>query len=278
MEPKVYRTRKKRGRWIDWLILFVSAMLIVAGLLDRQALRERDLRVEAQQTVAPTPLVESYDDTPEQRELSLPDVTWHAIQLAAYDNAEGAAQAAEGYQARGAAGYVWEDTRFRVLAALYPTREDAQSVRDQLRSKHAMETYVTPIELVGVTLRLTGARGQLDVLASSLEKQREMISVLQNLALLLDRQELTREELLSALEPSREALATLSLRLQQRFVPPRHAAVEGLIASFGALDTFVKSLTQDDQAAVSTLAAAVKYQAFAVLDDLRTIYEGLKAT
>ena len=278
MEPKVYRARKKPGRWLNLLILFVSAMLVAAGLLDRQALRQRDLRVEAAATAAPTPLSEAYDDTPEQRELRLPEVSWYAIQLAAFDNAEGARAVAEGYQARGAAGYVYEDTRFRVLAALYPTREDAQSVRDQLRAQHALETYVTPIELSGVTLRLTGARGQLDVLEGALGKQSEMISVLQSLSLLLDRQELTHEELIMALAPSREALGTLRLRLQQRFVPPRHAAVEKLMESFASLESFAAALEGDAQAAVATMAAAVKHQAFSMLDDLKEIYGGFQAT
>ncbi len=267
-EKRVYPSKSRR--WTAYALLIVSLALVVTGLFGRGAPMD-DVALIPQ--VAPTPdlSAEEYDQTPTERELTLPERTYYTIQLAAYENEQSAMDSAAAFQKRGAAGYVMHDMRYRVLAALYLDRMDAQLVRVQLNETNGLDAYVYPVTLPSITLRMTGSVGQLDALEAACDGALTLLDELQALSVHLDRQTLTAEETVLALREHGETARLLATRLEQRFTPPRHKAVECLQQGLAAFGAAAAAASAKDGSVL--LATQTKYQAFALLDTWKTLTE-----
>ncbi len=270
-KTRVYPSGTTQRKWLNYLLLFLSAVLLLSGLLWRN---DGDgLQVRLAETPTPIPTDAAFDETVESREMTLPTATWYALQLGAFENQEAAKKIAESFQNRGAAGYVWEDTRFRALAALYPTKEEVEAVRAQLFQKHSIEAYAYQIQLPPLVLRMKGMKGQLDILEAAFLHGSDLVSQLQALSMLMDRQEVSVPEAIAQVQAAGQQVETVALRLEQRFSAPRHQAVQGLIDGLRSYGAFVK--TVDEKETSVQLATQVKYQAIAALDALKKVYDGL---
>ena len=267
MEKRVFRRSGFGLRLLNGALLFFSAVLLLSGLL--QGKPRSDVTVALKETATPIPLDETYDETPESREWTTPNQTWYALQLGTFDNAEGAEELAAQYKARGAAGYVWHDNRYRTLAALYETKDDAQGVRTKLWENHGIDAYPYEIELPELTLRMKGKKGQLDILQAAFVQAQGLVASLQNLSVRMDRQEETVPDALAEMQLLRSQAQTLSLRLNQRFEAPRNQTVQGLIDTFDDYAVFCDTLNQ--QASAVELATSIKYEALSALFELKTI-------
>lgn len=268
---RVYPRGPVSGKWLNYLLLFLSATVLLSGFFWRGTGEDVQLSLVATPTPIPTDAV--FDETLESREMTLPASTWYALQLGAFDSQELAEKLAESYQARGAAGYVWQDTRYRALAALYPTKDDIQAVRNQLSAKHYIETYSYEIGLPPLKLRMRGMKGQLDIMEAGFVHGQDLVQELQGLSVLMDQRELDVPQAMEKLKALGSQMETVSLRLGQRFSPPRHQAVQGLMDCFGEYTAFCQGLDPGDNAV--QLATKVKYQAIAALEALKKIYDGL---
>lgn len=252
---RVYPSERKPSKWLSYLLLFLSAVVIFSGLASRRADQPT---IEPLATATPVPLEEGFDETRETREITLGRCSWHALQLGAFEQESSANELAAQYQKRGAAGFVWQDSRYRVLAAVYPLREDAQRVREQLNERHSVDSYLYEITLPEIHLRLGGMKGQLDILEAGFLHAEDAVAGLQELSVIMDRQEISNEEAIARLMNQKEQLDLVALRLQQRFTQPRNAAVQQLIDFFRDYSAFVESLNASDSSAA--LGQRVKYQ------------------
>ncbi len=271
---RVYPRSVGSRKWINYLLLFLSVVLVLSGLLWRK--EDADLQLSVAATPTPIPTDEAFDETMESRELVLPSCSWYALQLGAFENEEAAAQVAQDYQTRGAAGYVWHDSKFRAMAALYDSKEDAQAVRTQLSQKRNIEAYPYEISLRPLTLRMRGMKGQLDILEAAFLHGHDLVKQLQERSVLLDRQEAGVEETLQALQSASNQMQNVSIRLFQRFPAPRHAAVQALIDLFDHYAAFCQGVNAN--ATSVQLATEIKYQALEALYGLTKIYDGLGNT
>jgi len=262
------------GKWLNYLLLFLSAILLISGLLWRGNGDGLELIVAG--TPTPIPTDAAFDETVESREITLPSRTWYALQLGAFENEEPAADIASSYRARGAAGYIWKDSRYRALAALYDSKEDLQLVRTRLSETRSIETYPYEITLPPLALRMRGMKGQLDILEAAFLHGHDLVKQLHARSTLLDQQELSTAEAIQNLITLQSQVQTVSLRLTQRFTAPRHPAVQGLIDMFDSYAAFCRNL--DESMNTVQLATEVKYQGFAALYGLKTIYDTLGST
>lgn len=269
------RGQDRFGKALRYTLLFLSAMLIVTGLVGRGR-GNGEMAIDVMDTPAPTHGLSAYDETPDTREIVIPQTIWYAVQLGVFENEQSANEQAKDYQARGAAGYVYKDSRYRVLAALYESKEDVSFVREQLRVSHSLDTYAFDITMPELTLRLSGAKGQLDALETGYHVLSDLVTQLARKALLIDRQELNRSELLEAFAQTRSDLAALSEQIILRFQTPRHKAVDGLIAAYAQFEDFAQSLEKTGDVSLVRLAAITKHQAFTLLDALRGVYESFQ--
>ena len=256
------------------ILLALSALLIGSGLLFRSG--RGDFRLESSPSPTELPLNERFDETMVTTELDLPSSAWYSLQVGAYENEESALQLAQQFRKRGAAGYLWHDGRFRVLAAVYLSRDDAQTVRDQLREQHSIDSYIYPIEFPSVKLRVSGMQGQLEILKAAFGHVNALAKELHEVSNALDRQELSADEALEKLNALQVQMDLVALRLKQRFVPPVPEVVQSMIVCFEEYSEFVSKLSETE--AMVALGMKLKYQTISVLWDLKKIYMALSYT
>lgn len=254
---RVYPSERKPARWVSYSLLFLSAVILFSGVAARSG---GDAVIQTVATPSPIPLDAAFDETRETREITLNGSVWYALQLGAFETEEAAGQLAEQFQRRGAAGYIWPDERYRVLAAVYPEKEDAQAVRQQLREQHDVESYLFEIDVPAVVLRMTGMRGQIDILEAAFLHAEELIRQMERISETLDRQEITPAEAADELNTLREQVELVALRMEQRFAAPRNTAVTRLIGLMRDYAAFAREKTGQESNAL--LSRQIKYQTF----------------
>lgn len=269
---RVYPRRREPGRWLSYLLLFFSTMIVLSGLMWRGG----ELTIEAAPTATPIPTDAYFDETPEQREVTLPSATWYALQLGAFESETAAGELAGQFSRRGAAGFVWHDGRYRTLAAVYPTREDAQNVRMQLREVYEIDSYLYQIDLPALHVLLGGMKGQLDILEAAFAHAHDLAENLHAVSVALDRQEISGAEAAQALSALGAQVDTVALRMRQRFTSPRHATVEGLLGCFEDYAAFLETLNETDSAV--TMGMRLKHQTLSTLYRLKGVYDALGNT
>ena len=270
---RVYPADRKPAKGLSYLLLFLSAVVILSGLAGRGL----DAPViQAVPTPSPIPLLDAFDETPEEREVSLTGAVWYALQLGAFEDEAAAKELAERFRLRGAAGYLWQDGRYRVLAAIYPSKEDAQNVRRQLLAQHAIETFLYEVSLPALTLRVNGMKGQIDVLEAAFLHANELILGLQELSVRLDRQEANAAEARERLLALAGQTDLVALRLEQRFPAPREQTIQGLIALFRTYRAFCDG--QDATQSAVTCGRDIKHQAIQCLRLYRGVVEAMRTT
>ena len=275
MDKRVYPREKKVGASaLSVTVLALALVFLLSGVLVRRSGGDIDIAVT--HTPAPTAISDVFDETMEQREITLPAATWYALQLGVFENGTAAEQLSSQFQKRGAAGYVWQDGRYRVLAAVYPAKEDAQSVRQRILEQHLVDSYLYQIDLPAMHLRITGMKGQLDILQAAFAHVHDAAAQLQQISVLLDRQEITVEQACERLESLSAQAEEVTLRMAQRFSAPRHATVDGLLTCLNDLISFCAS--RDANASATVFSTQLKHRTFAVLDGLRGVYDTLSTT
>ena len=270
---RVYPSERKPAKWVSYSLLFLSAVILFSGVAARSG---GDAVFETVATPSPIPLDAAFDETRETREITLNGSVWYALQLGAFETEEAAGQLAEQFQRRGAAGYLWPEERFRVLAAVYPEKEDAQAVRQQLRDQHDVDSYLFEISIPSVSLRMTGMRGQIDSLEAAFLHAEELIRQMERISETLDRQEITPAEAAEELNTLREQVELVALRMEQRFLSPRNAAVTGLIGLMRDYAAFAREKTGQESNAL--LSRQLKYQTIQTIRLLLELTDELRNT
>ena len=270
---RVYPSERKPAKWVSYSLLFLSAVILFSGVAARSG---GDAVFETVATPSPIPLDAAFDETRETREITLNGSVWYALQLGAFETEEAARQLAEQFQRRGAAGYLWPEERFRVLAAVYPEKEDAQAVRQQLRDQHDVDSYLFEISIPSVSLRMTGMRGQIDILEAAFLHAEELIRQMEHISETLDRQEITPAEAAEELNTLREQVELVALRMEQRFLSPRNAAVTGLIGLMRDYAAFAREETGQESNAL--LSRQLKYQTIQTIRLLLELTDALRNT
>lgn len=268
---QIYPAEKSARPWLGIAMLVMAAVLIVSGVAGRNG--QSDLSITPLVSATPIPLDAAFDETMTEAEITLPGSTWYALQLGAFENEASALEMAQQFTRRGAAGYVWKDERYRALAAVYPAKEDAQQVRQQLETQHAVDTYLYEIDLPPVRIRMRGMQGQLDIFQAGFVHGNDLIVHLQRLCVLMDRQELDAGEAVDQLKALGEQMALVALRIKQRFQSPRHEAVEGIIACLEDYQAFCYGL--DPHVSHVVLGTKIKHQTLVSLNGLKRVYDTL---
>lgn len=95
-------------------------------------------------------------------EVRLDEKVYYSLQLGAFSSEQNAENMAAELKGRAAAGYVYFDGElYRVLAAAYESKEDAQTVKTQLLEKNGLDSKVTELVLPAVALKVTAGEDQL---------------------------------------------------------------------------------------------------------------------
>ncbi len=254
LKTKRYPVRKRGGGWAALLLLgiLLGAGAVTFGKQAWQAALPRFQRVKQ-----PSFTQATETGSREERTFTLPGHTWYALQLGAFDSADAAESLAASYRNRGAAGYVRVQEQYRVLAAAYATRADAQTVITQLRTQHQVDAVLTEIVQPEVKLRMIGRPDQLNALADAYDALEQLSIQLAALSDSVDRGKTDRQTALDALRSHKETLTALKNRLNAQFGENAPNAVKD---ASDMLDALTLSLN-DAMAAQGTaaLGAGIKY-------------------
>ena len=273
-QRRVYPAKRVQSKGLSAALLVIAAMLIVSGLVSRTQTNDFSLVTRTEET--PIPMNEPFDETPASLTIELPESAWYALQVGVFEGEETARQAAQAFQKRGAAGYIWLDGRHRVLASVYPSKEDAQAVREQLKDQHSIDSYLYAIEYPAVHMRLTGMQGQLEILHAAFGHVNELALQLQALSVAIDRQETAGTEAKEQLEAMSAQADIVALRLKQRFSKPIHSTVQALIDCFADYSRFASGFSGNESAA--EMGMLMKYQTFVTLQKIHDVYQTLSQT
>lgn len=261
---KRYKTRRSGKGW-----LFLLVILLLGGIGAAYGRTENFQRL----LISPAPTLSPGESQLDARTVVLAGKTWYALQLGAFENEESARELAESFRARGAGSLVEHRGNYRVLAAAYESRADAQTVQQQLRSQHGVEAYICEISRSEITLKISGQKAQLTALTDAYDALAQAELQLSALSQGLDRGETGKEAALAALRSQRDTLLALRSRLSSLFGENAHAAVTQVMQLLSALESGISSAL--DMKEILPLGAQIKYCQLLVITGLVTYGEGL---
>lgn len=269
---KTYRVGIAPMRLGTHIMLFLSLIIVFAGLISKWTQQEA-LSVVPSTPPASTPIAAAFDETVETREISIDQTLFYALQLGAFENEESARSLAQQYQDRGAAGYILKEAnRFRVIASVYLSKDDAQAVRTQLKTNHKIDSYVYEIVLPQMDFKTSGMRGQLDVIEAVLRFFPEGILQMQKLSVALDQKEANQTEMANEITQMVTRAQELDGLITKRFTQPLHPMVQsmkGLLTAFTALP---QKLSAQDEG-LAALSGQMKYELVGLIDQTAQAYQ-----
>lgn len=272
VEKRMYR--RARGKSLLRKLLAAGVLAMVAlGIAVRQQVQV-GLNADYLPTPTATPIAAAYDETVEARQIALEEVSWYAIQIGIYSTQEAAAENSDTYAKRGAPGYVNQDgDKWRVYIACYGDKEEAQTVRERLRVNQEVETFLHTWVCPGITLRLTGAAGQVDVAEAGLSLLGDAAAALRDTAALLDSGERTQAETLAVAQALDEQVRLWRETARARFAKPYPTLVDKELSMADSWDAKYAAINKAENA--TSLSAAMKLQAMALFDESCALREAL---
>lgn len=218
-------------------------------------------------------------NTPEPQystcEITLQGRSWYALQLGAFTQENAAHQLSQEFIPRGAAGYVCGDGDiFRVYAAAYPTRSEAQSVQTRL-SDQGVSTYIQPCNEPKLTLRATGTQSQLNAVNDIFTYLDGLSMKLFTLSSQLDKSEITVSQAQSALSSESATCRALIDALAQSFSGAIPAAAQHVQTLLDNIALSCENI-QNNQSAART-GAALKSSQLCVIVELSALSKALAA-
>lgn len=277
VEKRIYR-RQKRWNALQKLLLFLSALVVTAGLAAR--FRGGDeLQVSSVAMPTPTPIAAAYDETVETREITLPEVVWYAIQTGLYSEESAAVTRSQDYASRGAPGLVVPDNgKWRVLIASFGLKEDAAAVREKLSENQQVSTYLYAWACPELKLRMTGMAGQLDVAEAGLSQALQVAERLREAAIDLDTGEMTASEVLALLKDVQSQLQVWSATAQKRFGKPYPDLVAQELALAEAWPRQQSTIERAAREGATQLSAALKLEAMSLYGQVVAMRSGLQSS
>lgn len=272
VEKRMYK--RARGRSLLRKLLAVGVLAVIALGLAVRRQAGGGLNADYLPSPTATPVAAAYDETVEVRQITLEEVSWYAIQTGIYSTQAAADENRDTYDKRGAPGYVNQDgDKWRVYIACYGDKEEAQTVRERLRVNQEVETFLHTWVCPEISLRLTGAAGQVDVAEAGLSLLGDAAAALRDTAALLDSGERTQAETLAVAQALNEQVRLWRETARARFAKPYPVLVDMELSMADSWDAKYAAISKAEDA--TALSAAMKLQAMALFDESCALRETL---
>ena len=147
--------------------LILGGVLLLAGTAMAQPLRDRLLQAGRAGLAAVQTFASS---TPEEAELTLPEISIWALQLGVFDSGERAAQEQERLLAQGIPCAVWQREQMRLICEAAPAKEALD-----MAAAGGQESFVIAETAPQVSLRLSAAQGEAQEAAAFLALPDELL-------------------------------------------------------------------------------------------------------
>lgn len=266
VERRLYRQRMARRRHVRMAVLIVLIVVaIVAAWMQQKGMR---LYAETITQPTATPIAVSYDQSIVEREVTLPEETWYAIQTGVFSTQEAAQEKSGVLTQRGAPGAVVQDgDKWRVFIACYGTETDAASVRQHLGENQRVETYLYRWTCPELQLRLKGMAGQVDVVEAGFSLLMQSVRLLRDTAALIDAGEMTQLEARQELDEQESQVRLWEKTATDRFGRNPPSPVAELLGSFQAW-TDAKQRCDQQQETKTALSAQLKLEGIGLFEDM----------
>lgn len=273
---RIQKKRRRGQRMLQRLLLFLSALIVAAGLAHRFG-KSNSLQVTGVAEPTVTPIAGLYDETIETREITLPQVCWYVIQTGIYTDESAALSRADAYTDRGAPGIVIADgSKWRVFIASFSREEDAAAVRANLSGQQNVDTYLYTWPCPELRLRMTGMAGQLDVAEAGLQQGLTAAERLRDAAISLDAGEITQEEALQMIQDIEDQWSVWVETASKRFSKPYPALVSAELTLADAWTEHRRAIQQCNNA--TELSAALKCRAMQLFHSVVTMRTQLQSS
>ena len=257
------------------LCLLLCALIIGASSLVRKKMGvPLTFSLMPQATSAPKASEAPKEDvTYGSLDITLTDRSWYALQLGAFTQENAAYQLSQEFIPRGAAGYVCHEADiFRVYAAAYPTRAEAQSVQTRL-NEQGVTTYIQPCNEASVTLRATGTHTQLNAVSDIFSYLDTLSLKFFTLSSQLDKSEISTTDAFSALMSEGTTCRALADALSSAFTKEFPASAQQLHDLLTLIAQECES-SQNSQSA-ARIGAALKRCQLSVIVGLKNLFSAL---
>lgn len=273
VEMRRYRRRQGQAAAAR-LLLLLSLLVIAFGLLSRTGTAR--MNVARVDLPTATPVASVYDETPVTRETQLPAETWYAIRIGVCGSEADAKACAQTYADRGAPGLPVQDGgQYHVFIAAFGQRQDALSVQEHLHARQSVETDLYPWGCPAVTLRLSGAAGQVDVAEAGLGMALTAAVQLRDTASALDQGAVSSQETLSAVTALSMQFDTWGQAVSDRFDRPYPALIQAELALAEEWAAAARTVRAAAGSGTTALSAALKGQAMHLYDQVRIMRGGI---
>ena len=201
-------------------------------------------------------------ESQEERSQSIfiPKLEWYLIQLGAYSTAEAAQQQAKLYTSRGAAGFILEDDRFRVIAAAYATQQDAETIRARLGESQGIETYIYRLSTDEVELNVTAAAGQIQALQHGFDALHAALVETGRLSIELDKQIIDGAAVVLGAQEARLRVQDAARTLEAVLGSSNSEVVVGLRTLLATADAGLKAICEHNAQETVGMTAKIKYR------------------
>lgn len=206
-------------------------------------------------------------------DISLSARNWYALQLGAFTQENAAHQLSQEFIPRGAAGYIHrQDDVYRVYAAAYPTRAEAQSVQTHL-SNQGVTTYIQPCNEAAFTLRATGTKAQLGAVKDIFTYLDALSMKFFTLSSQLDKGDMSVGEALGALSSEAATCRALAQALKDTFSGDTPSAAAHVVSLLDSIALSCENAQNSQSAARS--GAALKSCQLMVITGLQALSRSL---
>ena len=234
-----------RGRRVLLCLIIGMALLSISLRMQAHVDWRKPFSLSPHMNAAP----KTADTGRKTRELSLSEHSLFVLQLGAFTQESAARQLAQEFMGRGAAGFIQDDgSAYRVLAAAYPTRAEAQAVQTRLAAQ-SISTYIHPCVQKALQLRAGGTAAQVNALEDALDYLDGLGEKLYALSSALDAREIEPAAAREALISEGNTSAALAQRLQAAFV-------EEIPVSLAPMHTLLSQVSDAGEAMRNETSAA----------------------
>lgn len=190
---------------------------------------------------------------------------YYAIQFGVYENKQAAAEKAQAYVERGAAGYIWqEEGQYRVLAAVYTSLGDAQTIKERLKSQ-GIDAYVFTIRQHALEMRVSASETQRALLGEIFTFLQRSVREISDISMALDKQTMSAQEAGERMTSLCEEANAYSRRADTALGEDSLGVIKGIRALLETIGEKCEDISAQNLQEELAMAAKIKYNYLEVL-------------
>lgn len=199
---------------------------------------------------------------------------YYAIQFGVYEKLQTAQEKALEYVERGAAGYIWmEDGKYRVLAAVYTSLSDAQTIKERLKSQ-GIDAYVYTIRQEALEMRVSASETQQELLVQMFAFLPRAVREIGDISLALDKQTMHFSEAAERMGSIAYEAKSYEQRAQSELGTDENGVIVGIKQLLALIAQKSEDFSQNSQEDLYT-TAKIKYNYLEVLWNVRRFVQGV---